>query len=260
MSLRLAVEVVLSMIKPSRGTDWLDFYPGGVPAGIIFDMQVEDACELVGSASKNKKAVFTGVQAEFALIGLVACFEGFCRNQTAAIINICPQLVRELTERGRDIKLRPVDILDYAENLHTQFGSLVVERIDFGTAKAINGLYKDMLGITPLSKNDAKRFHALLEDRNLLVHCGNIISPSYAKERFIRRETGRARVFIDSLAVTPNDVQVAAQFLRELSTKLRIGSHKALQTFVKKNQLRLAKANRDAAKFLDAKEPTDSSD
>jgi len=62
MSLRLAVEVVLSMIKQVVETDWLDFYPGGVPAGIIFDMQVEDACELVGSASKNKKAVFTGVQ------------------------------------------------------------------------------------------------------------------------------------------------------------------------------------------------------
>jgi hypothetical protein len=39
--------------------------------------------------------------------------------------------------------LRPIDILDCGENLPRQFGSLVVEKIDFGTAKAINGLYKD---------------------------------------------------------------------------------------------------------------------
>jgi hypothetical protein len=172
------------MIKSKRDTHWLDFYPGCVPPGIVFDDQVKDACELADMRSSNKDDLRTGVGAEFAFIGLIAHFEGFCKNHTAAIINICPQLVRGLAEHGRDIKLRPVDILEYGENLSTQFGSLVIEKIDFGTAKAINGFYQDILGITPLSKREAARFHALLEDRHLIVHHGNIFTPSYADERF----------------------------------------------------------------------------
>ena len=237
------------MIRPKRHTSWLDFHPGGVPAGIIFDMSVEDACKLADMSHGN---LHGGVGSEFALIGLIAHFEGFCKNHAAAIVNICPQLVRELADRGREIKLRPVDILDYADNLSTQFGALVVEKIDFGTAKAINGFYQDILGFTPLSKREANRFHALLEDRHLLVHHGNIFTPIYAKERFIRREIGQSRIFLDSLVVTPSDVRAAARFLHELSVKLRKVSRHALAAFVKKNRLRLAKPNREAVKLLDA--------
>lgn len=245
------------MLKPKRHTGWLDLHPGGVPAGIIFDSQVEDACELADMRPRNKDDLRRGVGAEFAFIGLIAHFEGFCKNHTAAIINICPQLVRRLCERGREIKLRPVDILDYAEDLSTQFGCLVVEKIDFGTAKAINALYGDLLGITPFSKREADRFHALLEDRHLIVHHGNIFTPNYAKERFIRREMGRTRIFLDSLKVSPQDVRAAAQFLHNLSVKLRNGSRRALVSFIKKNRLRLAKPNREAVKLLDATELND---
>jgi hypothetical protein len=243
------------MIKSKRHTDWLDFHPGGVPAGVVFDSQVKDACELADMRSNNEDDLRQGVGAEYALIGLVSHFEGFCKNHTATIINICPQLVRDLAEHGREIKLRPVDILDYGDNLSTQFGSLVVENIEFGTAKAINGLYKDLLGITPFSKREAKRFHALLEDRHLIVHHGNIFTPNYATERFIRREMGRSRIFLDSLDVTPNDVRIAARFLHELSVKLRISSRQSLTTFVKKNRLRLSKPSREAVKSLDFKIP-----
>lgn len=243
------------MIKSKRQTGWLDFHPGGVPAGIVFDMQVKDACELATMRPSDKNDLRRGVGAEFAFIGLIAHFEGFCKNHTAAIINICPQLVRQIAERGREIKLRPVDILDYGENLSTQFGSLVIEKIDFGTAKSINGLYQDLLGITPLSKREADRFHALLEDRHLIVHHGNIFTPNYARERFIRREVGRSRIFLDSLEVTPANVREAARFLHELSVKLRNGSRRALIAFVKKSRLRLAKPNREAVKLLDSTEP-----
>lgn len=245
------------MINPKRHTDWLDFHPGGAPPGIIFDMQVKDACELAEMRSTKKDDLRVGVGAEFALIGLIPYFEGFCKNHAAAIINICPQLVRRLAERGREIKLRPVDILDCGENLSTQFGCLVVERIDFGTAKAINGFYGDLVGITPLSKREADRFHALLEDRHLIVHHGNIFTPNYACERFIRRDVRRSRMFIDSLDVTPDDVRAAARFLHKLSLKLRSGSRHALAAFVKKSRLRLAKPNREAVTSLDSALPNE---
>jgi len=239
-------------MKLKRHTHWLEFHPGGVPAGIIFDDQVKDACEPADMCPKDKEDLRDEIGAEFAFTGLAAYFEGFCKNHTAAVINICPQLVRELVERGREIKLRAVDIVDYAEDLSTQLGSLVVEKIDFGTAKAINGLYNDLLGITPLSKREADRFHALFEDRHLIVHHGNILTPSYARERFVRREIGRSRIFLDSLEVTPAHVRTAAKFLHDLSMKLRIESHRALARFVKVNRLRLPKPNREAVELLAA--------
>lgn len=239
------------MRKPASPTDWLDFYPGGVPAGIMFDGQVQDACQLADMRPIAKTDLREGIGAEYAFIGLVAHFEGFCKNQAATVINICPQLVRLLSERGREIKLRPVDVLDHGENLSTQFGSLVVEKVDFGTAKAINCFYHDLLGITPLSKRESGRFHALLEDRHLLAHHGNIITPSYACERFIRREAGRSRIFIDSLNVTPKSVRAAAGFVHDLSVKLRTASRQALAVFVATNRLQLPQPNRDAMKFLD---------
>ena len=243
------------MIKPKRYTHWLDFHPGGVPAGIVFDMNVLDACQIANTNPVNRDDLRQGIGTEFALIGVIAYFEGFCKNHTAAILNICPQLVRALAAHGRDIRLRPVDVLDYMENISTNFGTLVVEKIDFGTAKAINGLYQDLLGITPISKREAERFHALLEDRHLIVHHGNIFTPSYATERFIRREIGRSRIFVDSLEVTPADVRNAARLLHRLSLKIRQESRQALAAFLRKNHMRLSKPNREALGSLDTTDP-----
>lgn len=242
------------MIRPKHHTHRLEFHAGGLPAGIIFDIQVADARELAVTLPRDKGDLGRPA-AEFALIGLVAYFEGFCKNHTASILNICPQLAGELAERGRDIRLRSVDILDHAHDLSTLFGSLVVENIDFGTAKAINSFYRDLLGITPLSKREADRFHALLADRNLIVHHGNIFTPNYSREGFIRREAGRSRNFVDGLDVTPEAALAAAQFLHALSIKLRKGSRAALEAFLRKGHMRLPKPNRDAADELAAVKP-----
>ena len=74
----------------------------------------------------------------------------------------------------------------------------------------------------------------------------------------MRREMGRSRIFLDSLAVTPVIVRAAAGFLHELSVKLRIGSRQALASYVKMNALRLPKPNREAIKALAAKLPNES--
>src|SRR5262249_30649145 len=109
------------MIKVKRETHWLDFFPGGVPAGIIFDMQVEDVWNLV-----RDYLTLEGMQhragSELAFMGLIAYFEGFCKNHTASLLNVCPELVRELARTGADIKLRPIDILNHIDQLPTQFG------------------------------------------------------------------------------------------------------------------------------------------
>ena len=243
------------MIKPNRYSHCLDFYPGGVPAGVVFDMNVLDACQIANTNPSNHDDLAGRDRRRIRAHWSYCVFEGFCKNHTAAILNICPELVRGMAARGRDIRLRPVDILDFGENMSTQFGSLVVEKIDFGTAKAINGLYQDLLGITPISKREAERFHALLEDRHVIVHHGNIFTPSYATERFIRRQIGRSRIFVDSLEVTPSNVRNAARLLHGLSVKIRQESRRALAAFLRKNHMRLPKPNREALGSLDSTDP-----
>jgi hypothetical protein len=241
------------MITPKRNTGWLDFHPGGVPAGIIFDGQIGEVLKFV----EHFPAYPGHTAEELALVGLVSFFEGFCKNHTAAVLNICPELARELNKNGREIKLSPVDVLNHAENLPTIFGCLVIEKIDLGTAKSINSLYGDLFGITPLSKRDADKFHALLEDRNVIVHHGNILTPRYSGERFIKREIGRSRIFLDSLVVSRNDVLNAVQFLHNLSIKLRKATEIALSKYVAANNLRLAKANREAIDNLHLVQPNE---
>lgn len=238
------------VIKPKRNTHHFEFFPGGVPAGIIFDGQIEDAYHVAEVGPEGEADLREGIGAEFAFIGLVAYFEGFCKNHTAAILNICPHLVRTLAERRREMKLNPVDILNYAEHLPTNFGSLIVERVDFGTAKSINSFYLDMLGITPLSAKEAETLHAILDDRHLIVHHGNIFTPAYLTERFVRREIGQTRCFFDSLVVKPADVRSAGAFLQKLSQKIRATSCRALRSFLTKSHIRLASPNRRAIELL----------
>jgi len=182
-----------------------DYFAGAVPAGVIFDMQVYDmrtVARMRPPAGDLRDTPF----AELCLIGLVAYFEGFCKNHFASIINICPQLLRELQTRGRDISVSAFHLLDAGEPILPKLGYLVAEGYDFGTAKAINGIYCDLLRVTPFSKKEMARFSEILDDRNLIVHQGGIFGPRYARERFIKRETGMSRLFLDSLVVTTGPI------------------------------------------------------
>jgi len=51
-------------------------------------------------------------------------------------------------------------------------GFLLVENCDFGSAKEVNGLYRDLLGVTLFSRREMKIFAEFVSDWNLLVHYG----------------------------------------------------------------------------------------
>jgi hypothetical protein len=234
-----------------------DYFAGAVPAGVIFDMQVHDmrsVARMRPPASDLRDTPF----AELCLIGLVAYFEGFCKNHFASIINICPQLLRELQTRGRDISVSAFHLLDAGEPILPKLGYLVSEGYDFGTAKAINGIYCDLLRVTPFSKNEMARFSEILDDRNLIVHHGGIFGPRYARERFIKRETGMSRLFLDSLVVTTDQLETAAAFLHSISMKVRTSTESALTSYVREHRLKLSRGARDAVEALawaDGQEP-----
>ena len=131
------------------------------------------------------------------MIGVVAYFEAFCGDHFASILNLCPQLLVRLKEKGRDVSLDATDLLDPGLQSH-RLGSIVAERYDFGTPQSINSLYQHLLQITPFSAQERKRYEQILNDRNLLVHHGGILTMKYANQ-------GRAageRVHYDSIRVS----------------------------------------------------------
>jgi hypothetical protein len=71
----------------------------------------------------------------------------------------------------------------------------VAERYDFETPQSINSLYQHLLQITPFSTQERKRYEQILNDRNLLVHHGDISTMKYTKQS---RSAGD-RVHYDSI-------------------------------------------------------------
>lgn len=70
----------------------LDFFLGGVPAGAIFSLEVEQIVK--GMKVLHKKEIYYQTFLELGFIGLVSYFEAFCKGHFVSIINICPNLHR----------------------------------------------------------------------------------------------------------------------------------------------------------------------
>jgi hypothetical protein len=200
------------------------FFTGAVPAGIIFDCEVSDLCD-VAKPLENKK--HNEVTAKLCFIGLVAYFEAFCKDHFASLINIHPDLVRNLIRRN--LALSPVDPLELSGPLHCSLGFMVADRFDFGTAGHINSLYTDLLKITPFCGDEANTFDQINEDRHLLVHYGGILRPRYSSERFIKRPIDRSRLFLDSLIVSSDQFFAATNFMTGISKKIRSSTQDALR-------------------------------
>jgi hypothetical protein len=59
------------------------------------------------------------------LIGLAAYFEAFCKNQFAAIVNICPETLNNFASKRDNVALTLKDILKIFDTIHYKVGSLL---------------------------------------------------------------------------------------------------------------------------------------
>src|SRR6202030_1468174 len=154
----------------------LDFFVGGVPPYGYFELQVAGLKRL---ARSSRVSYGLNQTAEVCVIALSAYFEAFCKAQFAAVINICPKVLRNLIEKRKNTTLDLQNVLEVLGDLENKLGNLLSEGYDFGSAKAINSLYYDLLGITPFSTAERKNYGQFLQDRNLLVHHGGIYTFGY---------------------------------------------------------------------------------
>jgi hypothetical protein len=224
----------------------LDFFIAGVPPSTLFWMDYEKATSLVDASEE----VMGGNHiAELAMIGLAAYFEAFCKNQFAAVINICPQVLEMFASRRDGTTLRLKDLVHLMEALHHRFGSLLVEQYDFGSAKAINSLFYDLLEISPFSTREAKQYNEFLSDRNLLVHHGGVYTLKYQGQRF-EQKLLNGDVYWNSLVIRKSDFKRWSLFLACMVRKLIETSYRALDRFITAEKIVLSPERRGALKFL----------
>lgn len=196
--------------------DSLDFFAGGVPAGAIFQSAAKDIRRLFHSRRRN--AIGNTLE-EVCFIGLVSYFESFCKDCFASLINIAPQLLRHMKSQSYDTKVDSLAALEMQERLSFQIGFLVAEGFDFGNAKKINALYSSLIGITPFSKKQQRKYDLLLADRNLIVHNGGIFTHSYLRQR-MGVSLDKHRAFMDSLIVDTDYVETQFTFLYSIAKKI----------------------------------------
>lgn len=162
----------------------LELFMGGVPPFSSFKASlwaIDQIIDKIEEFEEDGEPVYSPC-ADTCIISLVAHFEGYCKSLFAAAINICPHILKHFASKRPDAVIPIADLAHVHFDLQRHLGFMVAEHFNFGTPRVVNGLYSDLLGITPLSKDDARRLSELHEIRNLLVHNGGVYTFAYAKQ------------------------------------------------------------------------------
>ena len=223
--------------------DALDYFIAGLPARLMFEMDCSELKTIV-SASKGGRGRLNKI-AEISFIGLAAYFEAYCKNQFASIINICPQTLQTFTTKRDTVTIELRDIIKIYGTLSHRLGSLLSEKYDFGSARTLNSLYYDLLGITPFSVKEAKQYDEFLNDRNLLVHHGGVFTFKYHGQRLSNKPI-KDSVHWHSLIVGKEEFQESSEFLHSIVNKVTTSSHRALKDFINQEKIRLTSKRKEA--------------
>lgn len=231
----------------TENLNWLDFFHGGVPPYQFFRMSFDELSRLVASSTVDKGLDTT---AEVCLIGLAAYFEAFCKNQFAAIMNICPETLAAFAEKRPEANLSLGLLASFMKTVDFRIGSLISEQYDFGSAKTINGLFRDLLNVTPFSNDEMAEYSNFLNDRNLLVHHGGVFTHRYKGQQYKKKEIELSRLYFDSLVVEKSDFSKWAEWANQMTQKIAKASHSGLESFIVTAGLTLEPERKKAADSL----------
>lgn len=211
----------------------LDYFTGGLPPLAFLVMRIDEIQQLADTSKVESGLDFVS---ELCFIGLAAYFESFCKDQFSAIVNIVPKTLSAFSE-VRDCQLPISSLLHILSNVSTRLGFVITEQYDFGSAKLVNGLFNDLIKITPFSKDEAQSYTEFLRDRNLLVHHGGVYTLKYAFQKC--DDDVKSKTHFDSLVVNRTDIKKKSDFLLKIAKKIANASEKAVLEFVEKNKISL---------------------
>jgi hypothetical protein len=231
-----------------RKMDYLDYFVAGIPAGALFKLNFDKLIK-VAEASEESSDYGLNTIAEICLVAIVSYFESFCKNNYASTINICPRILKNIEKTRKDITFDIEELRTLNFHLNDKIGFIISEKLDFGSAKNINGLYNELLGFSPFSKDEILKYNDLLNDRNLLVHHGGIYTLKYGRQT-IKKQATEKRIFLDSLVIRKKDFKVWAEFVEAVVKKVINKSYENLTEFINNNQLMLQEETLLALKAL----------
>ena len=196
-----------------------DFFPGKIAPFILFEMEFHSLFYVVEQFKDDQFYPEINPASQVASIGLLAYFEAFCKHQFAAIVNIFPSLVNGFAAKRGEPKIEYSTIISFAGEFEKNIGFTLAEHYDFGTAKAINSLFRDLLLVTPFDKEEENIFNDIVYKRNLLVHHAGYYTLQYLKNNTNAEEL-RSRVFKDAVRIDTEAYHEISDFLGGMASKI----------------------------------------
>jgi len=202
-----------------------ELFVGRISPFLLFEMEYHSLFHLVESHKSDRLFQKPNPATEACLISLLAHFEAFCKHQFAAIINIFPELLRSFSSRRGQASIKLSDVISLYGDFDRNIGFVISEQYDFGSAELINGLFRDLLGVTPFSRDEGEQYNSILLKRHLLVHHAGIYTLQYVKENSIPDDI-KSKAFHDSILIDTEDYHVTSDFLLDMNTKItRVTTH-----------------------------------
>lgn len=204
----------------------LEYFPGGIPAGMMYIMDSTWLDKLV--LSIDESITYNRVS-EISLIALLAYFESFCKNHFASLINISPALLHDYCKKRPDLAISIPDLLLISDDPKNRLGFLISDRIDFGSPQKINTHYQDLIGVSPFSSKESRQYEDILADRNLIVHHGGILTAKYHRTR--NKTESKGELYYDSIVINKQDFVKYRTFLDGIARKIAQSTSERLYEF-----------------------------
>lgn len=195
------------------------YFVGGIPPFLLFETEYHSLFHLVECHKDDRFYKTVNPATKAALISLVAHFEAFCKHQFAALVNIWPALLGDFAARRPQATLALSDLATIFDDVREKIGFLLAEQYDFGSATKINGLFRDLLNVTPFSGKDAEIFDSILMKRHLLVHHAGYYTLQHLKKHAIPQEMVE-RAFKDCIVIATEDYHRVGDFLFQMALKV----------------------------------------
>mgnify|MGYP001426178921 CR=1 FL=1 len=211
-----------------------NLFVGGIPPFLFFEMQCHSLFYLVESHKNDPYYKDINPAIEVATIGLIAHFEAFCKHHFAALINLNPELLVEFCKKRDEPKIEISTIISFIDKIESYLGFIISEHYDFGSGKLINGLFRDLLMVTPFSEKEAQLFDEILQKRNLLVHHAGYFTLQHLKKNKML-QTKVDFEFRDAVKITTEDFQEIWDFLFDMGVKIVRSTVSKLNADMKKN-------------------------
>ncbi|RYD57614.1 MAG: hypothetical protein EOP56_07495 [Sphingobacteriales bacterium] len=204
-----------------------EYFVGKIAPFLLFELEFHSLAYLVESHEGDKHYPDANPASHVSFIGLVSYFEAFCKHQFAALVNIFPDLISAFALKRDAPKLEFSTVVSFqGENFKKYVGFVLAEHYDFGSAKLINGLYRDLLQITPFTKEEERMFNDILQQRNLLVHHAGYYTLKHFKGT-ARQNDFEERVFKDALKIGIDEYLKISDFIFGIAIKIARESTKA---------------------------------